>query len=76
MAFTSIEKLGNNLKPILIKPLDNDSDEYLALENENGDKFAITLTCASNLLGYVTEKDYAFGNRRTNQNMPNGINLR
>ncbi len=62
LAFTSIEKLGNNLKPILIKPLDNDSDEYLALENEKGDKFAITLTCASNLLGYVTEKDYAFGN--------------
>ena len=51
-----------NLKPILIKPLDNDTDEYLALENENGDKFAITLTCAANLLGYVTEKDYAFGN--------------
>ena len=62
LAFTPIEKLGDNLKPVFIKPLENDTDEYLALENENGEKFAITLTCASNLLGYVTEKDYAFGN--------------
>lgn len=62
LSFTPIEKLGNNLKPILIKPLKNDTDEYLALENENGEKFAVTLTCAANLLGFVTETDYAFGN--------------
>jgi hypothetical protein len=40
-----------------------DTAGYLALESRGGERFALTPTCAANLLGYVGENDFARGNR-------------
>lgn len=42
-------------------PKDKTAD-FLALETMDGKRYAITLTCASNRLGYMPEHDYAKGN--------------
>jgi N-methylhydantoinase A len=49
--------------PVLkaISPLENDP-EYAYVECSNGKKFALTLSGAANICGYVNEKDYAHGN--------------
>jgi N-methylhydantoinase A len=40
-----------------------DPHDYLILETENGERFALTPTCAANLLGYVQPGDFASGDR-------------
>lgn len=47
-------------------PKDKTAD-FLALENVYGEQYAITLTCASNYLGYMPEGDYARGNQESVQ---------
>ncbi|MFL0247285.1 hydantoinase/oxoprolinase family protein [Candidatus Clostridium stratigraminis] len=49
--------------PVLktISPLENDP-EYGYVECSNGKKFALTLSGAANICGYVNKKDYAYGN--------------
>lgn len=42
-------------------PKDKTTD-FLALETPSGNRYAITLTCASNRLGYMEDGDYAKGN--------------
>ena len=51
------------LNPVLksVKPSQNDP-EYAYVECSNGKKYALTLTGAANLAGYVSEGDYARGN--------------
>lgn len=39
-----------------------DDPEYAYVECENGKKFALTLSGAANICGYVHTKDYAYGN--------------
>ncbi len=46
-----------------IKPLENDPEDYLALCGKDK-KFALTPTCASNILGLVPQGDPAEGNRK------------
>ncbi len=41
------------------------TDDFLALETPKGTRYAITLTCASNRLGYMPEGDYAKGNEES-----------
>ena len=62
VSFSDAEELSGNLKVISVRPLDGDPD-YLALENEDGVKFAITTTCCANLLGFIKEGDYSYGNQ-------------
>lgn len=47
-------------------PKDKTTD-FLALETPFGKRYAITLTCASNRLGYMGEGDYAKGNEESIQ---------
>lgn len=46
---------------VLIKPKENDSDEYVAISS-NGKTYAITNTCAANALGMIEKDDYAYAN--------------
>lgn len=49
--------------PVLkdIRPM-NDDPEYAYIECSNGKKFALTLSGAANICGYVRNEDYAHGN--------------
>ncbi len=51
------------MNPVLktIRPFAEDP-EYAYVECENGRQFALTLSGAANICGYVKEGDYAFGN--------------
>lgn len=61
VVFQEPEKL-TNLRLITVRPTPEDSEDYVAVENERGDRFAITLSCAANLLGLVSKDDYSRGN--------------
>ncbi len=43
--------------------LPGDPDDYLVIEAASGERFALTPTCAANVLGYVAPGDFALGNR-------------
>ena len=45
-----------------IQPRENDPEDYVVIKLNNGEKVAITNTCAANVLGILAEKDYARGN--------------
>lgn len=60
VSFTPPERLGGTLRPVLVRPFESDPG-YLAVENEEGARFALTLTCAALMKGYVHEGDYAYG---------------
>lgn len=61
IAFSNPDELVG-LKPILFSPMPSDPADYLGVINEQGKKFAITLTDASILLGMSKEGDYAYNN--------------
>jgi N-methylhydantoinase A/oxoprolinase/acetone carboxylase beta subunit len=46
-----------------IRPQAGDPDDYLAFELPDGERCALTPTCAANLLGYVPEEAFARGDR-------------
>lgn len=46
----------------MIAPLENDAEEFAVIEGSDGKNYAITLSCAANLSGFVGEGDYARGN--------------
>ncbi|AAM25715.1 N-methylhydantoinase A/oxoprolinase/acetone carboxylase beta subunit [Caldanaerobacter subterraneus subsp. tengcongensis MB4] len=48
---------------VYIKPKKNDPDNYVAIKSKNGKIFAVTVSCAANVLGYVKPEDYAYGNQ-------------
>jgi N-methylhydantoinase A len=60
ISFTEREKLEGALKITTIQPRSGDPP-YLAVENEKGERFALTTTCAANFLHYIREGDYAKG---------------
>jgi N-methylhydantoinase A/oxoprolinase/acetone carboxylase beta subunit len=64
-AVYSDPKALKNAKVIYIQPKEGDSNNYVALENEKGERFAITLACAANYLGCVKEEHYAYGNQES-----------
>ena len=45
-----------------IKPTESDADDHVILRCRDGKGFAITTTCAANLLGLVKAEHFAFGN--------------
>lgn len=59
-AFANGSLAGHNIKISEVSPLPGDP-LYLVCENEAGERFAITSTCAANLLGYIKPGDYAAG---------------
>lgn len=60
-AFTPAEEIINP-KVVRIKPIEGDPSDYIAIESENGQQVAITVTCAANALKLVKPEDYAYGN--------------
>lgn len=40
-----------------------DQSNYATIKCSNGKQYAITVSCAANILGEVNENDYAFGNK-------------
>lgn len=50
-------------KVVLFQPLKNDPSNYAAVECSNGKRFAITVSCAANILGLVKPENYAYGNK-------------
>ena len=51
-----------NAKLVHLRPTEHDTDDYVAVECENGERFALTPTCAANLLGIIPETAFARGN--------------
>ena len=51
-----------NARLTLFKPKENDSDDYICLENDNKIRIAITNTCAANALEIIEKNNYAYGN--------------
>lgn len=58
---------GTILKPEVkfVSPRKDDSCEYVVIAIENGEIYSLTLAGAANLLGYVPEGDYAYGNQKS-----------
>ncbi|MBI3530061.1 MAG: hydantoinase/oxoprolinase family protein [Betaproteobacteria bacterium] len=46
----------------LFRPKDGDPDDYLAIRCSNGERYALTNTCAANILGYAKPGWHAHGN--------------
>jgi N-methylhydantoinase A/oxoprolinase/acetone carboxylase beta subunit len=46
----------------LFRPKDGDPDDYVAIRSANGERYAITNTCAANVLGYAKPGWHAHGN--------------
>ncbi len=46
----------------LIRPLADDAQEFAVIRGSDGKNYAITLSCAANLSGFVKPLDYAHGN--------------
>ena len=65
-AFTAWSDIGDgdSWQVREISPCPEDP-EYFVLENAQGRRLAPTLTCAANLLGYIKEGDYGFGEAQT-----------
>jgi len=49
-------------KPIFLKLKEGDPSDYLGIECANGKRYALTNTCAANILGFAKPGDYAYGN--------------
>lgn len=64
--FAQPEELEEAKVVSVTTPKDKTTD-FLALENPAGKRYAITLTCAANRLGYMGEGDYARGNEKSVQ---------
>ena len=62
--FSDPERL-TKLNVVTVRPRPEDALDYAAVENEYGERFAITVACAANFLGFVPEGDYARGNRES-----------
>lgn len=46
----------------LFSPKKGDPEDYVAIKLANGKRITITNSCAANVLGYVTEEDFSYGN--------------
>ncbi len=51
-----------NAKLVHLRPTEHDTDDYTAIEVESGMRFALTPTCAANLLGIIPDDAFAKGN--------------
>ena len=46
----------------LFRPRDGDPDDYVAIHTANGGRYALTNSCAANVLGYAKPGMHAYGN--------------
>lgn len=64
IAFSNENEL-QQVQPKLIQPMPHDPEDYLVAVNENGKRFAITVTDASIVMGMTKFGDYAFSHKET-----------
>lgn len=62
VSYSSLDEL-TNLKVVNVMPQEGDPNDYIALENGEGKRFALTTTCAATALGIIQEEDYSYGNK-------------
>lgn len=62
VAYSPLEEL-TDLKVVNVMPQEGDPDDYIALENGAGKRFALTTTCAATALGIIEEGDYSYGSQ-------------
>lgn len=55
-------EMFENAKLIHLSPTAEDVADYVAVECQNGKKFALTPTCAANIMGLIPPEAFAFGN--------------
>ncbi len=55
-------EIFRNARLVHLRPTTHDTDDYIAVEGENGERYALTPTCAANLLGIIPETAFARGN--------------
>jgi N-methylhydantoinase A/oxoprolinase/acetone carboxylase beta subunit len=51
-----------NAKLVHLRPTEKDTDDYIAIETTGGERFALTPTCAANILNLIPENAFALGN--------------
>ena len=51
--------------PVLFCPKAGDPDDYGIIECSNGKRFALTVSCAANYLGYIREGQYSYGSKES-----------
>ena len=51
-----------NARLVHLRPTPHDTDDYTVIETASGERFALTPTCAANLLGVVPDNAFARGN--------------
>ena len=56
-----------NAKLVHLRPTEYDADDYVAIETVSGDRFALTPTCAANLLDVIPETAFAKGSAEAAQ---------
>ncbi len=61
LEYEAFNTVGTTIKIETVQPLKDDPSDY-AIINDGSDKYALTLCGAANLLGFVNEDDYAYGN--------------
>ncbi|MDQ4121876.1 MAG: hydantoinase/oxoprolinase family protein [Acidobacteriota bacterium] len=64
LAYSTFQKpeVFENARLIHLRPTEHDTDDYIAIETTGGERFALTPTCAANLLGIIPEHAFALGN--------------
>ena len=62
-AFATTEDISRPAARV-VQPKAGDPDDYVAVRSANGTRYAITNTCAANVLGYAKPGWHACGNRR------------
>lgn len=65
LVYADIDEISDDLEVVFIQPKKGDFDDYIAIhDKKSGMKYALTLACAANASGFVSEEDYAKGNSR------------
>jgi N-methylhydantoinase A/oxoprolinase/acetone carboxylase beta subunit len=64
LAYSTFQKpeIFENAKLVHLRPTEYDTDDYIAIECQNGERFALTPTCAANLMDIIPETAFAKGN--------------
>lgn len=64
LAYSSFQKpeIFQNARLVHLRPTEHDTDDYIAIETTGGERFALTPTCAANLLGIIPDNAFAKGN--------------
>jgi len=61
-SFAESERAFNGARLAHLRPTEHDAADYVVIETEEGDRFALTPTCAANSLGIIPEGAFARGN--------------